>query len=234
VKLVAAQGARVVLRIQPELGKLLAGLPGADRVITYADAIPDVDLQCPLMSLPLAFATTTTSVPARVPYVSVPPEYRILWQALLGSRQRKRIGLFWFGGQYLPLRSMTLATLEPLLLARPDLEFHALQQEIPEADRAWLAAHPVVVDHSTPPKDFADTAALVSLMDMVVSIDTAVAHLAGALGKPLAIMLPFSADCRWLLERSDTPWYPTARLFRQKRLGDWDGVVADVARSLSA
>ena len=233
VPLVAEHGARVVLRVQPELRKLLAGMPGADTVVTVHDAVPDVDLHCPLMSLPLAFATTTTTVPARIPYVSVPPEYQMLWQALLGRRQRRRIGLSWSGSQHLPARSMKLATLEPLLLARADLEFHALQQEIPEADRGWLAAHPVVADHSAAPKDFADTAALISLMDIVVSIDTAVAHLAGALGKKLAIMLPYNADCRWLLDRTDTPWYPTAQLFRQQRLGDWNGVVADVALALS-
>ncbi len=127
---------------------------------------------------------------------------------------------------------MPLATLAPLF-ARDDLEFHALQQEIPEADRDWLNAHPRLIDHSTELKDFADTAALASLMDLVVTIDTSVAHLAGALGLPVWIMLPFSADWRWLLDRTDTPWYPTARLFRQKQLRDWDGVVADVVKALA-
>ena len=128
---------------------------------------------------------------------------------------------------------MPLPRLAPLLLARPDLEFHSLQKEMPDADRHWLAAHGVVVDHSADQKNFADAAALVAQMDLVLSIDTSLAHLAGALGKPVWIMLPFSADWRWLVGRSDTPWYPTARLFRQQRPGDWDGVVAEVAQALS-
>jgi len=127
---------------------------------------------------------------------------------------------------------LPLAMLAPLL-ERPDLDFHALQHEIPAADRSWLAAHPMVVDHSPKLKEFADNAAVVALMDLVVTIDTSIAHLAGALGKPVWIMLPFSADCRWLLDRADTPWYPTARLFRQRQPGDWHGVVAEVVRALS-
>ena len=128
---------------------------------------------------------------------------------------------------------MPLQTLAPLLLARQDLEFHSLQMEMPDTDRVWLATQRAVVDHSADQKNFADTAALVAQMDMVLSIDTSLAHLAGALGKPVWIMLPFSADWRWLLGRADTPWYPTARLFRQKRLDDWEGVVAEVAQALS-
>ncbi len=231
--LVAARGARVVLRVQPALGKLLANQPGADTVISFYDAVPDVDLQCPLMSLPYAFGTRLDNVPADVPYLRVRAEYLMVWQALLGLRRRPRIGIAWSGRQHLPLRSMPLATLAPLL-ARPDLEFHALQQEMPAEDRAWLAAHPLVVDHSAELKDFADTAALASLMDLVVTIDTSVAHLAGALGLPVWILLPFSADARWLLDRADTPWYPTARLFRQKRHNDWVGVVAEVEKALGA
>ena len=232
VPLVAERGARIVLRVPPVLGKLLANFPGADKVITFFDHAENVDFQCPLMSLPFVFGTTVANVPARIPYLSVPLEYLLLWQALLGIRRRKRIGIAWSGTRHQPHRSLPLAQLAPLL-QRPDLEFHALQHEIPQADRAWLDAHPVVVDHSADLKEFADNAAVVALMDMVVSIDTSLAHLAGALGKPLAIMLPFSADCRWLIGRSDTPWYPTARLFRQQRLDDWGGVVAEVAQVLS-
>ena len=229
---VTQRGARVVLRVQPVLGKLLANFPGADKVITFYDHVSDVDFQCPLMSLPMAFGTTVAKVPARVPYLSMSPEYLLLWQALLGIPRRKRIGIAWSGMQHAPHRSLPLAMLAPLL-ERPDLDFHALQHEIPAADRSWLAAHPMVVDHSPKLKEFADNAAVVALMDLVVTIDTSIAHLAGALGKPVWIMLPFSADCRWLLDRADTPWYPTARLFRQRQPGDWHGVVAEVVRALS-
>jgi ADP-heptose:LPS heptosyltransferase len=100
-------------------------------------------------------------------------------------------------------------------------------------DRAWLAAYSPIADHSAELADFADTAALILMMDLVITIDTSVAHLAGALGVPVWIMLPFSADWRWLLNRADSPWYPTARLFRQRRRGDWDGVVADIASAMN-
>jgi len=231
VPLVAEHGARVVLRIQPQLGKLLADMPGAERVVTSHDDVTDVDMLCPLMSLPHAFATRVSTVPATVPYLRTPRRYLQLWQALLGLQSRPRVGIAWWGRQHLPLRSMSLATLAPLL-RRTDVEFHALQQEIPDRDREWLAVNPFLIDHSAELKDFADTAALIAQMDLIVTIDTSVAHLAGALAQPVWIMLPFSADARWLLGRDDTPWYPTARLFRQRRQMDWDGVVAEVVQSL--
>jgi hypothetical protein len=120
------------------------------------------------------------------------------------------------------------------VLSLPGIEVHGLQIELPPVQRDWLAAHRLVIDHSAELRDYADTAALISLLDLVVTIDTSVAHLAGALGKPVWIMLPYSADWRWLLNRDDSPWYPTARLFRQKQRGEWDAVVADVARALVA
>jgi tetratricopeptide (TPR) repeat protein len=231
--LVAARGARVVVRVQPVLGPLLARLPIAGSVLTDFDAVPAVDVQCPIMSLPLVFRTTLDDVPSHVPYIAVPPEYALLWQTLLGPPRATRIGVAWFGRQNMPQRSMPLQALAPLLLSRPDLEFHSLQKEMPDADRQWLAAHGGMVDHSADQKNFTDAAALVSEMDLVLSIDTSLAHLAGALGKRVWIMLPFSADWRWLVGRSDSPWYPTALLFRQHRPGEWDSVVAGVAQALS-
>jgi tetratricopeptide (TPR) repeat protein len=231
VPTVAARDARVVLRVQQDLGKVLAGFPGADAVVTNYDDVDDVDTWCPLMSLPLAFGTEITSIPSQVPYLQPPREYVWLWQTMLGLRRRPRIGIVWSARRYIPLRSMPLATLEPLLV-RPDLEFHVLQKEIDEPDRAWLDRHPLVVDHSALLKDFADTAALISQLDLVLTIDTAVAHLAGAMARPVWLMLPFSADWRWLTDRTDTPWYPTARLFRQPRHRDWDAVVAEVIAAL--
>lgn len=232
--LLAERGARIVLRVQPSLGKLLADYPGVDRLITFHDEPGDVDLYCMLMSLPAILGITLDNLPAPVPYLHASPEYRMIWQALLGPRKRRpRIGIAWSGGQQLPLRSMPLATLQPLL-ARQEFEFHVLQKDILEADRNWLAAHPELIDHSAELQDFSDTAALVSLMDLVVTIDTSIAHLAGALARPTWIMLPLNADAKWLLDRSDSPWYPTARLFRQKRLRDWTTVVAEVLRALAS
>jgi hypothetical protein len=230
VPLVAAYCARVVMRVQPPLHKLLASLPGVAETVSYQDAIPVVDVQCPILSLPFVFRTTLTNLPPPAPYLSTPSKHFMVWQALLGPHRCKRVGLSWRGRM---LRSLPLATLAPLL-ALPDMEFHALKQEMPDGERLWLKASGVVVDHTAELNDFSDTAAVISLMDLVISIDTSVAHLAGALGKPVWIMLPFSADWRWLVGRSDTPWYPTARLFRQKRPGDWTGVVAEVVKALSA
>ncbi len=232
VPLVAERGARVVLRVQPRLGKLLADMPGADVVMTLYDNPPDVDLICPLMGTAAGvFKRRWSQFRPGVPYLRTPPEYLLLWQALLGHRTRPRIGIAWSGSQHIPVRSMPLRALAPLL-QRPDMEFHSLQLEIPDSDRDFLSTQPTLIDHSEEQKDFADTAGLVAQMDIVVTIDTSVAHLAGALAKPVWIMLPFSADCRWLLDRDDTPWYPTARLFRQKRPKDWGAVVADVVKAL--
>jgi tetratricopeptide (TPR) repeat protein len=229
--MVAARGATVVLRVQPMLGKLLGGMRGVDIVLTGFDPAPAVDAVCPLMSLPRAFDTDLATVPAQVPYLTVPESYRMLWRTLLGERRRPRVGVAWRGQQHLPHRSMPLAQLAPLL-QRADYEFHGLQKEITDSDREWLAAHKLLIDHSDELSDFADTAAIAEAMDLVISIDTSVAHLAGALARPLWVMLPFAADFRWLLDRTDSPWYPTARLFRQGRAGDWSGVILAVAEAL--
>jgi tetratricopeptide (TPR) repeat protein len=229
--LVAGRGARVVLRVQPLLGKLLGGMRGVDTVLTGADTAPAVDVVCPLMSLPRAFSTDLGTIPANVPYLAAPEPYRLLWRTLLGERGRPRIGVTWRGQQHLPHRSMPLAQLAPLL-QRTDYEFHGLQKQMTDADRAWLTANPLLIDHSEDLQDFADTAAVAEEMDLVISIDTSVAHLAGALARPLWIMLPFAADFRWLLDRTDSPWYPTARLFRQARAGDWSSVILAVTEAL--
>ena len=233
VPLVAAQGARVLLRVQPLLGKLLADIPGVGSVLTSWEAPPVADMGCQLMSLPLAFGTVLATIPATVPYIRTPPLYRMLWRTLLGKRTRPRIGIAWRGRQHLPYRTMPLAALEPLL-RRTDVEFHGLQLDIPAAEREWLDANPLLIDHSAEMKDFADTAAIIEELDLTITIDTAVAHLAGALARPMWVMLPLCPDFRWLINRPDTPWYPTARLFRPQREGDWAGVVADVVKALAA
>lgn len=233
VPLVARQGARILLRVQPLLGKLMADIPGGGSVLTSWEAPPEADMACPLMSLPLAFGTELATIPATVPYICTPPLYRMLWRTLLGRRTRSRIGIAWRGNQHLPYRTMPLVALEPLL-RRTDIEFHGLQLDIPVADREWLDANPLLIDHSAELKDFADTAAIMEELDLIITIDTAVAHLAGALARPVWIMLPLCPDFRWLIDRQDSPWYPTARLFRQQREGDWAGVVADVMKALAA
>jgi hypothetical protein len=231
--MLARQGASVTLQTYIELKVLMQTMDGIETVIAVGEKEPPYDIVTPLLSLPLVFRTELDSIPAEVPYVHVPAERLAAWQQRLGPRTRRRIGLAWWGSQHIAKRSVALETLLPLL-SLPDIDFHSLQKELPSEQLDWLAAHPLVVDHRDEFNDYADTAALISQLDLVVTIDTSVAHLAGALGAPVWIMLPYSADWRWLLNRDDSPWYPTARLFRQKRRGDWEGVVADVANELVA
>jgi hypothetical protein len=186
------------------------------------------------MSLPLAFGTEIDTIPAPARYLAADPERRAAWRARLGPQGRLRVGLAWSGN---PLhgndhnRSIALAQLAPLL--EMDCEFVSLQkehraQDIDALDAAGVRRMDAHIG------DFADTAALCELMDVVISVDTSVAHLAGALGKPLWVLLPHVADWRWLTEREDTPWYPAGRLFRQSKIGDWPGVVEAVKLALGA
>jgi tetratricopeptide (TPR) repeat protein len=224
--MLARQGATVTLQTYIELQALMQTMDGLAAVITDKDSEPPADIITPLLSLPVTFNTDLASIPADVPYLHAPTDRLEIWRQRLGPRVRPRVGLCWWGSQHIPKRSLPLDRLAPLL-QHSDIEFHALQKEPPQR-------HPSMIDHSADLQDFADTAALIMQLDLVISIDTSVAHLAGALGKPVWILLQFSADWRWLLDRSDSPWYPTARLFRQKLRGDWDGVVDDVAQALAA
>jgi tetratricopeptide (TPR) repeat protein len=230
--LLAAHGARVTVQTYIELKALMRSLDGLEQVIAMDEPAPAADIVTPLLSLPLVFGTVLETIPAVVPYLHAPPERLEVWRERLGPHTCPRIGLCWWGSQHILKRSLPIEMLLPVLL-HPGAEVHALQKEIPPAQRDWLEAHRLLVEHGAELSDFADTAALISQLDLVVTIDTSVAHLAGALGVPVWIMLQHSADWRWLLDRADSPWYPTARLFRQQRPGDWEGVVRDVARALA-
>lgn len=232
---VARSGARVVLETQRALVPLLATLEGVEELVARGDVLPDFDCHCPLLSLPLAFRSDVGSVPASVPYLKSDPARVEAWRGRLGAATRPRVGLAWSGSQGLAndKRSMALADALPLL--DPGIEWVSLQKEVRGADAALLAAHGELRDASTGLGDFADTAALIELLDLVVTADTSVAHVAGALGKPVWILLPSNPhDWRWLLACEDSIWYPTARLFRQGAPGDWAGVVARVAGELKA
>ena len=223
VPLLRRHGARVVLRVQRPLVRLLGGL--ADRIAAPGDGALRFDAWCPLMSLPRAFATTPETVPPAAPLAANPAGLRV-WRRRLGPRRGLRVGLAWTGNAEHPLdalRSLPPDALAPLL-GVPGVEAHALQPKARPADKR-IRVHPDIAD-------FADVAALAGLMDVVISVDTAMAHLAGTLGKPVWILLPHAADFRWLLDRADTPWYPSARLFRQARPHDWAGVVDAAAQAL--
>jgi hypothetical protein len=235
VPMVAARGASVLLEVQPQLLPLLRDLPGTSAVFAREAALPGFDTHCSLMSLPRAFRTTLADIPAAVPYLQVPADRLRLWRDRLGGRgSRRRIAIAWSGSQGGPWnRDMPLSALLPLM-QRADCEFHVAQVEFNDDDPRLLAETPNVTDHSTALEDFADTAALVSQMDLVISVDTALAHLAGALARPVWTLLPLGADYRWMMRRTDSPWYPTMRLFRQAGLRDWAGVVAAVGAALDA
>jgi tetratricopeptide (TPR) repeat protein len=232
VPLVAQIAGRTILRV-PTLLKSLAGTLDCNISIITFEQLPPHDFNSPLMSLPLAFGTTLESIPSDIPYLRSRPDLVTKWRDELGARSRPRIGLVWAGRRREPInvtRDMGLEVLTPLTLL--DVELISLQKEIPDRDMTVIESMPQINRLGERLDDFEETAALIENLDLVVTVDTVVAHLAGALGKPVWIMLRRSGEWRWLLGRSDSPWYPTARIFRQKKPGDWAGVVDDVAQQL--
>lgn len=224
--LLAARGARVVLEVQPQLRRLLSGMTSVASVVARREELPRFDYHCPLLSLPLAFGTELATIPACVPYIAPPAERIAIWRQRLPKR-RPLVGLAWSGERAHDNdvnRSIRLATLKPLLDVA-DVQFVSLAHDVRDEDAQFLKSRVEVFQIGQEFSDFADTAAAVAQLDAVISVDTAVAHLAGAMGKPLLLLLPFAADFRWLRERRDSPWYPTARLFRQQHFGDWTGTV---------
>ncbi len=235
VPLVAGRGATVSLEVQAPMAPLLGRMAGVSRVLAAGEPPPaDFDYHCPLMSLPFAFRTTMATIPAEVPYLSPPTEKLDRWASRLESGGAPKIGIAWSGrprqGEFrnrpIPLGLMSA------ILKTPGLSFVALQKELREGDATLLQSYPGVTNLGPELEDFSDTAAIVSLLDLVISVDTSVAHLAGALGKPVWILLQYAADWRWLLDRHDSPWYPSARLFRQPKLGDWESVIPRVHDAL--
>lgn len=231
---VAALGASVLLEVQPPLKPLLADFADVARVFARGEALPPFDLHCPMMSLPLAFATSLDTIPCDVPYVQVPTGRLRHWRERLGPPRSLRVGIVWAGSPAHKndhSRSIGFARFGALL-STPAVEFVSIQRELSPAEAAAVSRHRQVLHVGGELGDFADTAAVISLMDLVVSVDTSVVHVAGALGTPVWVLLPFTPDFRWLLEREDSPWYPSARLFRQPRIGDWDGALKCVRDEL--
>jgi tetratricopeptide (TPR) repeat protein len=233
VPLVAARGARVVLEIDGPLKELLSGLTGVSHCISKGETPPDFDFHCPLSSLPLAFDTTLDTIPSAVPYISV-GAHATDWGARLDSRNLPRIGLVWSGN---PVhnndrnRSMPLRSLLPLLDV--EAQFVSLQKDIRSSDEVVLRERSDILHLGPELQSFVDTAALIEHLDLVISVDTSVAHLTGALARPVWILLPYVPDWRWLLDREESPWYPTARLFRQSQTREWHSVVDEMRRALT-
>ncbi|EME70308.1 O-linked N-acetylglucosamine transferase [Paramagnetospirillum caucaseum] len=239
--LAAARGARVILEVQPALVSLLQGMPGIAKVVAVGGETGPVDLQAPLMSLPLAFGTTPDTIPAAIPYLAPPPERLEPWTRRLNASlpPGSRIGLVWAGDSrdhdiectlIDRRRSLALAQLQPLL-AVTGAAFVSLQ-----VGRQGLQARDEtrVADLTSGITDFADTAALIAGLDLVISVDTSTAHLAAAMGKPVWLLSRFDGCWRWLMGRDDSPWYPTLRLYRQPKAGDWETPLARMAADLAA
>jgi tetratricopeptide (TPR) repeat protein len=244
--LVEARGAKVIMSVQQPLIELLKQLSPTMSIVG-PDAVPiDFDYHCPLMSLPLALKTTLSNIPATIPYLRSNAEKSSFWKDKLGKKDKPRVGLVWSGG-FRPdqpelwsvnrRRNIPLAKLAPLRNA--DIEFYSLQKGQPaESELADLIRDnwdgPDIADFTSALKDFSDTAALIDNLDLVISVDTSTAHLAGALGKPVWILNRFDTDWRWLLDRTDSPWYPSVTLYRQEEAGNWDDVVAHIKIDLEA
>jgi tetratricopeptide (TPR) repeat protein len=232
--LVAALGARVLLEAPAELMGLLRRAEGVADVVEQGAPLPVFDLHCPLPSLPLAMRTELDTIPAQIPYLAASEERLASWRPRLAHLPAPRVAVAWSGRATHPNdrnRSLALAQLAPLLTLE-GVSFISIQHEMRLEDAAAFAGSPRMTDVGKELHDFDDTAAVLALVDLVISVDTSVANLAGAMGRPTWVLLPFSPDWRWMLERADSPWYPTARLYRQPALADWDNVVAGVREDL--
>lgn len=240
--LLAARGARVVAEVDPSLAGLVSGIEGITAVVSNLEAFTDWDIQCPIMSLPFAFGTTLESIPNKTPYLTANPVKVAAWRERLECLAGLRVGLVWSGNPRLhdpaanavdQRRSVTLEHFSKLANV-PGVSLVSLQKG--EAALQTRSPPPGMFIHDWTDElyDFADTAALIEALDLVISVDTSVAHLAGGLGKPVWLLNRFDTCWRWLLDREDSPWYPTLRQFRQPKLGDWATVISRVAAELAA
>ena len=235
VPLVVEHGATVIVECQKELVSLFQNVEGTKHVITVGEQLPPFDVHCPLLSLPLKFDTTLETIPAGIPYIKANPFSIQKWKdRILNAGPKLKLGLTWAGSPAHKNdrnRSFPLETFAPI--AQSDgIIFYSLQvgeaaQQAKNAPKAMK-----LIDYTDEINDFSDTAALIENLDLVISVDTAVAHLAGAMGRPVWTLLPFAPDWRWMLKREDSPWYPTMKLFRQSSPGDWNSVINNVLKEL--
>jgi FkbM family methyltransferase len=232
---VAARGARVLLEVAPSMVELMRGVEGVAAVVAGGETLPPFDFYSPLLSVPRLCGTTLNTIPASPAYLHADPTRIAKWQARLGPRTRPRIALAWRGNTQHPNDHNRSLPLAMLLAQLPrDCEYLSLQKDLQDDDRATLASHPELRQLGQELQDFSDSAALCTLVDLVITVDTSLAHLAGALGRPTWLLLCFSPDWRWLLERTDSPWYPTFTLYRQTTSGDWPTVLRRVGTDLAA
>jgi len=233
--LAAALGGEVIVECRNELVKLFRSAKGVREVVRAGDPLPPFDLHAPMLSLPLILQTRRESIPDEIPYLFADPILRENWATRLDNdRSRLKVGLVWAGSpqnQRTKARDVLPKMLAPILRVE-DINFLSLQLGATTEQLQQVTGATAIIDQTNHIQDFADTAALMMNLDLIISVDTAVAHLAGALGRPVWTLLPFVPDWRWGLEIETTPWYPTMRLFRQPVLGDWDSVIQRVADEL--
>ena len=231
-KLIASRGAKVIVEVQKPLINIFKTLGEAITVVAKGDVLPKFDCHCPLLSLPLAFKTDLNTIPADIPYLFPDDKKLQEWSIKVGIKKKIRIGIVWGGStQHKNDKNRSTSALEISKLLTNSFEWFSLQKEYRDGDRHMLERSKVN-DYSNVLLDFSDTAALIYQLDLVISVDTSVAHLAGAMGKPTWVMLPYVPDFRWLWDREDSPWYPSMRLFRQATAGDWSHVVDNVSSAL--
>jgi tetratricopeptide (TPR) repeat protein len=227
---VIARGGRVILACKPLMLGLLRNFDGIEQCVSFADPLPEHEFHCPIMSLPLALGTTLENLPRLQGYLKANAR---LWASRVPDDSRKKVGLVWAGKPAPdPTRSTTPAALAPLA-GVSGIWFCSLQKGEPANEIKSSGAGFEITDWSNELVDLADTAALIANLDLVITVDTAVAHLAGALGKPTCVLLKHVPDFRWMLDRGDSPWYPTMRLFRQPRAGDWKTPIEQIAKQLA-
>lgn len=223
----------LIVEVPPALIPLVSTLDCEMTVVPKGDKLPDFDAYCPIMSLPYAFGTLIDTIPTKIPYLFSDKEKVRHLRQKLGQTSRPRIGIAWSGSSIHKNdqnRSIRLDALKTLL--NTPVEWHSIQKEYRDHDLKFLAEKSEINHHQDDLHDFSDTAALIECMDLVITVDTSVAHVAGALGKPVWILLPYTPDYRWMLNRNDSPWYPTAKLFRQPTLGAWQSVIQSVHSEL--
>ncbi len=232
-KLLKARGVNVVMSVQEPLYRLLTQMSPEIGIINQNAVPASFDYHCPMMTLPLALATTLRTIPTESRYIFSDERLRRTWDANLPSRTKPRVGIVWRGSATHKNdrnRSIDLEVLAPIF--SPDAHWVSLQYDGGPSDKASPGL-PQLISYAGMWKDFADTAAVIDCLDLVITVDTSVAHLAGAMGKPVWILLPYNSDWRWLLDRDDSPWYPSARLFRQNRSESWDDVISSVRAAVS-
>jgi hypothetical protein len=233
--LVAKNGARVIVEAPYPLIDLFKTVEGIDMLVKRGDSLPDFDVHCPILTLPMLFKTSMQSIPASVPYIHSDPARKSRWtERLSAGKKRLKVGIAWSGNpdhKNDRNRSISFAMLRPIA-EMPQVSLYSLQKGIVSSEIEAQIQEAGMIDYTGDIGDFADTAALIDNLDLIISVDTSVAHLAGALGKNVWVLLPYAPDWRWLLGRNDSPWYPTMRLYRQSLPGDWEGVVKEVFKDI--